>query len=52
MIFLGMIDGGNTTLLLLLVGGMIDGRDTVLFLSAGQRFGCLCATVNQRAWAD
>jgi hypothetical protein len=35
MLFLGMIDGGNTTLLLPVAGGMIDGRDTALLLSAG-----------------
>jgi hypothetical protein len=35
MLFLGMIDGGNTTLLLPVAGGMIEGRDTVLFLLAG-----------------
>jgi hypothetical protein len=36
MLFLGMIDGSNdTTLLLPAVGGMIDGRDTALLLSAG-----------------
>ncbi len=52
MLFLGMIDGGNTTLLLPVAGGMIDGRDTVLLLSAGQQFGCLCAMVNQHAQAD
>ena len=51
MIFLGMIDGGNTTLLLPVAGGMIDGRDTVL-LSAGRQFSCLRATANQRAQAD
>ncbi len=35
MLFLGMIDGGNTTLLLPVAGGMIDDRDTMLLLSAG-----------------
>jgi hypothetical protein len=35
MLFLGMIDGGNTMLHLPVVGGMIDGRDTALLLSAG-----------------
>ncbi len=30
MLFLGMIDGGNTRLLLPDVGGMIDSRDTAL----------------------
>jgi hypothetical protein len=52
MLFLGMIDGGDTTLLLPVAGGMIDGRDTALLLSAGQRFGCLRAMANQRAWAE
>ncbi len=35
MLFLGMINGGNTTLLLPVAGGMIDGRETALLLSAG-----------------
>jgi hypothetical protein len=35
MLFLGMINGGNTTLLLLVVSGMIDGRDMALLLLAG-----------------
>jgi hypothetical protein len=35
MLFLGMIDGGNTMLLLPVAGGIIDGRDMVLLLSAG-----------------
>ncbi len=35
MLFLGMINGGNTTLLLADVGGLIDGIDTTLLLSAG-----------------
>jgi hypothetical protein len=35
MLFLGMIDGGNTTILLPVAGGMIDGRDMVLLLLAG-----------------
>jgi hypothetical protein len=39
MLFFGMIDGGNTTLLLPVVGGMIDGRDTALLLLACQWFG-------------
>ncbi len=52
MFFLGMIDGGNITLLLPVAGGMIDSRDMALLLSAGRRFGCLCATANQRARAD
>jgi hypothetical protein len=52
MLFLGMIDGVSTMLLLPVVGGMIDGRDTALLLSDSQRFGCLLATANQRAWMD
>jgi hypothetical protein len=52
MLFLGMIDGGDTTLLLPVAGGMIGDRDTPLLLSACQRFGCLCATANQHAQAD
>jgi hypothetical protein len=52
MLFLGMIDSGDTTLLLPVAGGMIDGRDTALLLSAGQRFGCLRATANQHAQVD
>jgi hypothetical protein len=52
MLFLGMINGGNTTLLLPVAGGMIDGRDTALLLLADQGFGCLRATANQHAWAD
>jgi hypothetical protein len=52
MLFLGMIDGGNMTLLLAGAGGLINGRDTTLLLSAGQRFGYLRATASQRAWAD
>jgi hypothetical protein len=39
MLFLGMINGGNTTLLLAGTGGLIDGRDTTLLLSAGRWFG-------------
>jgi hypothetical protein len=35
MLFLGMIDGGDTTLLLASVGGQINGRDMTLLLSAG-----------------
>ncbi len=50
--FLGMINGGDTTLLLPVAGGMIDGRDMALLLLAGQRIGCLRAMANQRAWAD
>jgi hypothetical protein len=34
MIFFGMIDGGNTTLLLAGAGGQINGRDTTLLLLA------------------
>jgi hypothetical protein len=30
MLFLGMIDGGNTMLLLVGAGGQIDSRDTML----------------------
>ncbi len=52
MLFLGMITGGNTMLLLLVTGGMIDGRDTALLLLDGWRFGCLRAIANQREWAD
>ena len=52
MLFLVMIDGGDTTLLLAGAGGLIDGRDTTLLLSAGQWFGYLHAMANQRAWAD
>jgi hypothetical protein len=39
MLFLGMIDGGNTTLLLAGANGLIDGGDTALLLLAGQWFG-------------
>ncbi len=39
MLFLGMIDGGDTTLLLAGTGGLINGRDTTLLLLAGQWFG-------------
>ncbi len=39
MLFLGMIDGGDTTLLLACAGGLIDGRVTMLLLSADRRFG-------------
>jgi hypothetical protein len=39
MLFLGMIDSGNTTLLLTGVDGLINGGDTALLLSAGQWFG-------------
>ncbi len=51
-LFLGMIDGGDTTLLLAGVGGLINGRDKRLLLLAGQRFGNLRVTANQRARAD
>ena len=39
MLFLGMINGGNTTLLLACAGGLINGRVTMLLLLADQRFG-------------
>ncbi len=39
MLFLGMIDSGNTMLLLAGADGLIGGGDTALLLSAGQRFG-------------
>ncbi len=35
MLFLDMIDGGNTMLLLPIAGGMIDGRDAMFLLLAG-----------------
>jgi hypothetical protein len=35
MLFLSMVDGGDTKLLLVGAGGLIDGRDTTLLLSAG-----------------
>jgi hypothetical protein len=35
MLFLRMINGGNTTLLLVGAGGLINCRDTTLLLSAG-----------------
>ncbi len=38
MLFLGMINGGNTTLLLAGAGGLIDSRDTMLLASAGRQF--------------
>jgi hypothetical protein len=47
-LFLGMINGSNTTLLLAGMGGLIKGRDMMLLLSAGQRFGYLRAMANQR----
>jgi hypothetical protein len=53
MLFFGMINGGNTTLLLAGAGGQIDGRDMMLLLSAGRWFGCgaslggtLCDIIN------
>ncbi len=52
MLFLDMINGSSTMLLLAGAGGLIDSRDTMLLLLAGQRFGYLRATANQRAWAD
>jgi hypothetical protein len=52
MLFLGMINGGSTTLLLVGAGGLIDGRDMKLLVLAGQRFGYLRAMANQHAWAD
>ncbi len=52
MLFLGMIDSSNTTLLLAGAGGLIDGRDAMLLLSAGQQFSYLRATANQRVQAD
>jgi hypothetical protein len=52
MLFLGMIDGSNTMLLLGVGGGMIDSRDMALLLSAGQWFGYLRAMAHQRVWAD
>jgi hypothetical protein len=39
MLFLGMIDGSNTTILLAGANGLIDGGDTALLLLAGQQFG-------------
>jgi hypothetical protein len=39
MLFLGMIDEGDTTLLLACAGGLINGRVMMLLLSANQRFG-------------
>jgi arginine repressor len=35
MLFLGMINGSNTTLLLASADGLINGGDTALLLSAG-----------------
>ncbi len=39
MLFLGMINEGNTMLLLAFMGGLINGRVMMLLLSAEQRFG-------------
>ena len=39
MLFLGMINGGKKALLLAGADGLIYGKDTVLVLSAGRRFG-------------
>jgi hypothetical protein len=52
MLFLGMIDGSNTMLLLVGAGGLIDGKDTALLLSASRWFSYLRATANQHAQAD
>jgi hypothetical protein len=52
MLFPGMINGGDTTLLLAGAGGLINGRDTALLLLAGRWFGYLRATANQCAQAD
>ncbi len=52
MLCVGMIDNSNTRLLLPVAGGLINGRDMALLLSAGQRFGCLRAMANQRARVD
>jgi hypothetical protein len=52
MLFLCMINNGNTMLLLAGMGGLINGRDTTLLLLAGQRLGWLHATASQRAQAD
>jgi hypothetical protein len=52
MLFLGMIDGGDTTLLLAGANGRIDGRDTMLLLLASQRLGYLRATANHPTRAD
>jgi hypothetical protein len=38
MLFLGMINGSNTTLLLAGADGLIDGGDMVLLLLAGRWF--------------
>jgi hypothetical protein len=39
MIILGMINGGDMTLLLAGTGGLVNGRDVTLLLLAGQQFG-------------
>ncbi len=39
MLFLGMIHGGNTTLFLACVGGLIKGRVKMLLLLADRRLG-------------
>ncbi len=39
MLFLGVIDGGDTMLLLACVGGLINGRVMMLLLLADQQFG-------------
>jgi hypothetical protein len=39
MLFLGMINGRNKTLLLACTGGLINGRVMTLLLSADQWFG-------------
>jgi hypothetical protein len=51
-LFLGMINGVNTMLLLAGAGGLINGRDTTLLLSASQQFGKSRAMASQRAQAD
>jgi hypothetical protein len=52
MLFLNMINSGNTMLLLVGAGGLINGRDTMLLLLAGRRFGYLRVMANQHAQAD
>ncbi len=39
MLFFGVIDGGNTMLLLAGSDGLINGRATALLLLAGQQLG-------------
>jgi hypothetical protein len=51
MLFLGMINGHNTTLLLAGAGGLINGS-MMLLLSAGWRFGYLHVMANQCARVD